>query len=114
MTKLMLQKIQPLDLFILLFAFIYGNLFVITFSKMNWGILLIFFIVLFFEFLNQLIYLLFNPKNSASQIRNQVILISIKPEFYGNKKRNYISFLLNTFKRGFLLGFFIEAFKVGS
>lgn len=90
---------QPLDFFVFLFAFLYGNLFLISYSKLNWGILLIFCFVFFIEFLNKFLYFYFFNKNNS----NEEI-----------KKISYPKILLNTVKRGFLLGFFIEAFKVGS
>ena len=88
------QKIQSFDFFLLLAGFLYGNLFGITFSQFNWGIFLIFLIVLTVEFLNKGLYF------SSTVLKN--------------KNKNSLEILLNTSKRGFLLGFFIEAFKVGS
>ena len=90
----MSQKTQPFDFFLLLAGFLYGNLFVITFSQFNWGIFLIFLIVLGVEFINKSLYF------SSTILKN--------------KKKNSLELLVNTSKRGFLLGFFIEAFKVGS
>jgi hypothetical protein len=89
----MFQQMQPFDFFLLLFAFFYGNLFAITFSTMNWGFLLIVFLVVFVECSNKIIY-----------------------SFSSRIKTNWYSkgILLNTLKRGFLLGLFVEAFKVGS
>lgn len=108
-----LQKIKPLDFLVLLFAFFYGNVFVITFSTMNWGVFLISFIVYFLEFYTKIIYFLFYSKKEPTK---KMVFFSFKPLLPNiskiNKKR--VLLLLTTLKRGFLLGFFVEAFKVGS
>lgn len=96
------QKLQAFDLFILLSAFLYGNLFVISFSQLHWGFVLISCIVLFVELSNKILYNSFWEKKTQNTQKE-----SIKPTFRHG-------LLLNTLKRGFLLGFFIEAFKVGS
>lgn len=110
------QEIRPIDLFVLLCAFLYGNLFVITFSGMNWGLLLISFIVVFLEVLNTLLYFSFFKKKSQKKKTNKILPVFFSSWFSAKKKNTGISlsFLVNTIKRGFLLGFFIEAFKVGS
>lgn len=100
--KAVFKFIQPLDFFVFLFAFLYGNLFLISYSKLNWGICLICCFVSFIEFLNKFLYFYFVKKNYS------------KKEISKKKIFSYIGILLNTLKRGFLLGFFIEAFKVGS
>ena len=94
-------------LLILLTSFLFGNLFGINFSGINWNFSLIFFIVLFFECLNFLIS------------RNFVSVLSVLPpkRVLGNK--HFFGFetmktVLESFRRGFLLGIFVEAFKVGS
>lgn len=111
--KLVLQKIQPLDFLVLLFAFFYGNLFVITFSTMSWGIILIGLIVYFLEFLTKIVYFLFYSETDPNK---RINFFSFKPLIFKKytKNKKWFLILLNTLKRGFLLGFFIEAFKVGS
>lgn len=91
MNRNWLKKFHFLDFLALLSAFIYGNLFAIHNSEMNWGFALIFCIVVFLEFINQTLYF-FREKHTLV----------------------YPYVLVNTLKRGFLLGFFVEAFKVGS
>jgi hypothetical protein len=86
-----LKQLKSFDFLVLLVAFLYGNIFSIQNSEFNWSFFLIFFIAFLLEFLNKLVYLL-----------------------QKKKKFFYFSILINTMKRGFLLGFFLEAFKVGS
>lgn len=113
----MFKNFQPFDLLILLFAFLYGNLFVITFSSFQWGLFVIFFVVFILELVNKLLYQSFFQRNNKKQ-RSDNNFIS-KAEFLRKEKEfkkpiKSFFFLLLTFKRGFLLGFFVEAFKVGS
>ena len=110
--KIMFQNFQPVDFLILLFGFLYGNLFVITFSSFQWNFFFIFFIVFFLEILNTIFYFYYE----GSEIRdNDKIGVSIQ-SFNKSRRTNQksIFFLFQLFKRGFLLGFFVEAFKVGS
>lgn len=98
-----LKQINPFDFFILLYGFIYGNLFAIQCSNGELNFILIFLVVCFLELLQRVLYFNFSsdhkknldfvPKNSI--LRSQFLVI-------------------NTLKRGFLLGFFLEAFKLGS
>lgn len=148
------QKLQAFDLFILLSAFLYGNLFVITFSQLHWGFVLISCIVLFVEFSNKVLYSSFFEKQGKPQTadflgspntqkpfnscdpkftnQNEAVETLSKISFWAQRRQVSFVFskqntekksikptfrhglLLNTLKRGFLLGFFIEAFKVGS
>ena len=111
--KNMLKQISFFDLFVLFCAFIYGNLFAIQYSRLNWNILLIFCIVLFLEFLNKTLYF-FRKKEVAGYLIKEKFQ-SILPQFKEKKKiPSYPYILTNTLKRGLLLGFFVEAFKVGS
>lgn len=112
LNKFMFQIFQPLDFLILLFGFLYGNLFVLTFSSFHWDFFLIFYVVLFLEILNKVFY--FNSKRveNFSHHKKQSFI-----QFFGNFPKNShksIFVLFQLFKRGFLLGFFVEAFKVGS
>lgn len=93
--KTRVSEIQPFDFFILVYAFLYGNIFAVQYSTMPWGGLLIFGIVFFLEISQRGLYLL-----SALNSQKRFLRFSF--------------FFLNTLKRGFLLGFFVEAFKVGS
>jgi hypothetical protein len=112
LKKFMFQNFQPLDFLILLFGFLYGNLFVITFSTFHWDLFLIFSVVLFLEILNKVF-------NSNSQgVENSFhdkkkYSIQFFEKFSKNSQKS-LFILFQLFKRGFLLGFFIEAFKVGS
>lgn len=119
MIKKRIKNINPFDFFLLLCAFIYGNMFAIQCSTLNWGFLLIFGLVIFLEILDRFVYLSF-PKNENTT--NDITLKGRK--FYYNENKEFLFkipingfslfFLLNTIKRGFLLGIFLEAFKVGS
>ena len=114
MTKNLLKNVNPFDFFILLCAFIYGNIFAIQWSTLDWGFILIFEVVFFIEILDKFLYFFFNP-NYKKHSRTLPF-----PKFFkfGAKWGFWVKispyFLLNTVKRGFLLGFFLEAFKVGS
>lgn len=96
---------------------------------MNWGFLLIFIIVFFLEAINKFLYFLFENTKEFSK-KKPVFVPKLNnfekktdvgsgiSDFLITKKRKKVfkySFLLtNLVKRGFLLGFFVEAFKVGS
>lgn len=97
---------------------------------MNWGFLLIFIIVFFLEAINKFLYFLFENTKEFSKKKKPVFVPKLNnfekktdvgsgiSDFLITKKRKKVfkySFLLtNLVKRGFLLGFFVEAFKVGS
>lgn len=84
------KKIQTFSFLLLLIGFIFGNLFGLNFHFIKWNIFSIFVVSFLLEIGN----------------------------FFQNRSKNcklYSKFLIfNYFKRGFLLGIFIEAFKVGS
>lgn len=129
-------------LLILLTSFLFGNLFGINFSGINWNFSLIFFIVLFFECLNFLISINFKQlvtktsffslkKNLGQyfQLKNKNQLPIYQNQFWSRDlpvpkqsgtKVNFdkgvetMKTVLESFRRGFLLGLFVEAFKVGS
>jgi hypothetical protein len=128
MNKKWFKVLNSFDFLIILSAFLYGNLFAIHNSNLNWNIFLIFSIVFGFEFINQTVYFI-RYKFS----KNQIFVIKYKLNFCVDwilkskfksifesvtkpKEDNNLNFLIliNTLKRGFLLGFFLEAFKVGS
>ena len=92
----MLNKIQPTDFFILLGAFVYGNIFALQSSKLNWGFIVIFCVVFLLEYINKSLYYSFRSLETRKQ------------------RVPYYIIGTNLVKRGFLLGFFLEAFKVGS
>ncbi len=101
----MVKKINVFDFLLVVIGFIYGNLFVINFSSLQWNLILIFFIVFIVEFLNKLLYFRIDKTRKASRNSTQILR---------NKEPNFVFLLPNTLKRGFLLGLFLEAFKVGS
>lgn len=96
-----LKKSFLSNLIILLIGFIFGNLFgtFISFVRqLNiWDGIVILIIILFCEMINFIVY-------------NNTILKRFKTKSYSFRILN----LLNAFKTGLLLGFFIDAFKVGS
>jgi len=102
--------VKAFDFLILLVAFLYGNIFTIQFSNLGWGFISIFFIIGLIEFLNQLLYL----KNIEINLWPITKVIKIYLFDENKEKQQQIKIILNTIKRGFILGFFIEAFKVGS
>jgi hypothetical protein len=128
----MFEQNKAFNFFLLLFAFLCGNLFVLTYSTLNWGILLIFLIIFLLEFSTQFLYStvfidlkksqnniirspLRSPKqNSEDQTVSKIAIFGWLSSFFGTKEPNLLFVFANTMKRGFLLGFFIEAFKVGS
>jgi len=122
-NKKLLKKLKSLDLLLLLYAFLYGNLFAIHNSRLNWNLLLIFFIVFFLEFISKTIYFIrdkelkiksnFN-KDSLVKSKLQPIFQRLHEREESKQNENYSCIIINTLKRGFLLGFFLEAFKVGS
>jgi len=99
----LLKNIRSFDILTLLSAFIYGNVFAIQYSTLPWGFFIIFCIIFFIEMFNSVLYFLNTLKTSDKKKDTQ--------SFWWIKS---FSFFFNTIKRGFLFGFFIEAFKVGS
>ncbi len=104
MNKNLLKNINSFDFFLLLCAFVYGNIFSIQCSKINWGFFVIFGIVFLIEISEIVFYLDFNSnKKTPSRTIPYFSFFRISPFC-----------LVTTMKRGFLLGIFVEAFKVGS
>lgn len=109
-----IKKNFVIYVFLLFLGFVCGNLFgtfVIFFRFYTpWDGFIILLIIIIIEFINFLIYTNFS-KNYKLNIF-----------FYNNKKtinKNFFLFyknfkFLNFYKMGLLLGFFIDAFKVGS
>jgi hypothetical protein len=173
MKKKNVKYLEFFDLFIILFAFVFGNLFVIQNSQLNWNIPFILVIVLGLEFINKTLYcfaqqnflkskLIWDknkdkkfydttpkkyikktkfgffestifwqinqmtfPAKTMVGFKKTIFFVFLKSVFIRvqivaeNFRKNfsmffYIGLTLNTLKRGFLLGFFLEAFKVGS
>jgi|JI8StandDraft_2_1071088.scaffolds.fasta_scaffold40108_2 hypothetical protein len=120
LTQVMFQNLQPVDFLILLFGFIYGNLFVLTFSRFQWDFFLIFSVVFFLEVLNKLFYFYYQnvcPKFEKFWISLHDNKNQVNIQFFEKLSRTYqkpLFFFFQLFKRGFLLGLFVEAFKVGS
>lgn len=112
MTKNQLKKLNPFDFFILLCAFLYGNIFTIQCSKLDWGFLLIFGVVVFIEILDKFFYSCFHKNQQKNHKTKDFVKAKLVQFKAGSILNTFL--LLNTFKRGFFLGFFLEAFKVGS
>lgn len=87
-------KQLPFYLFYILVGFFFGNIFGII-SKENSLKIIISLIILFFELIN---YLKFESQYFQKNIVENITILLI----------------LNAVKRGFLIGIFVEAFKVGS
>lgn len=96
-----LQSTFSLILFFLVFGFFVGNFFgTFLFLLRNffvWDGFLIIFLIFTFEFINYCTY---------HQISNKFFMKSSHSRFYIK--------LSNYFKIGFIFGFFVDAFKVGS
>lgn len=118
MTNNSFKKIKPFDFFLLLCSFLYGNVFAIQCSNLNWGFLLIFGVVFFIENLEKFAYMVFKVNQQTTNQKVTKTLFFISSSQKNNTNYFFVTdatfFLLNSLKRGFLLGFFLEAFKVGS
>ena len=82
-------KFQEINFFFILFSFLLGNLFGINSKLIFWDTISLFLIPIILELINSI--------NSKKIIKIDGLLV-----------------VLNSIKRGFLLGIFLEAFKVGS
>ena len=125
-------KQLPFDFFLLLSAFVYGNVFAIQNSRLEWNSIVIFGIIFCLEIVEKIVSLFFKKKrktetstffffkfigfeNTHTQVKVQnSVMKTNKKKFLPIFEEIWIAFLLNLLKRGFLLGFFLEAFKVGS
>lgn len=140
MTNAFFKKLNPFDFFLLLCSFLYGNIFALQCSEFDWGFFLIFGVVFFIETLEKFVYMFFKGPHEEKKLNttktfffiswfcSKISKIRPKKTFFGpddlgflRKKNTNVFFvrhspffLLNSLKRGFLLGFFVEAFKVGS
>lgn len=85
------KNFQSLSFLLILIGFIIGNSFGINFYFINWNIVSIFLVPFLLEIGNYLKTKIFTNKNFKLNL-------------------NFFDY----FKRGFLLGIFMEAFKVGS
>lgn len=85
--------------FLLLCSFIFGNLIGIYSKKISYNIFSLFLFNVILELLNFFNYSFFDILTKQT-LKNSII-----------KK---IKIIINIFKRGFLLGIFLEAFKLGS
>ena len=98
-TKKEKAQFQGINFFFLLFSFLMGNLFGINLKYIFLNNFCLFIVPIILEFINM----------STSNI---LVTKTI------NKKKllkiNRLLSILNSIKRGFLLGIFLEAFKVGS
>ena len=95
---------MALDILILFFSFIYGNLLIVNSNFLIWNIVSIFKLILIFELFTWL-FLTFSSKEEKVK--------TAKKQFFFYKWNIWAS-ALSLIKRGLLLGIFIEAFKVGS
>ena len=117
------QNIVIFSLFSLFLGFVMGNLFgtfLNTFRNLlNWDGLIISMTILIIEFINYLNY----KKKAVNLIlkKNSNTLVNERPfetlfTLVNKKMKTKLNFIkfLNFYKIGLLLGFFIDAFKVGS
>ena len=127
----LLKLIQPFDFFLILFAFIYGNLFAIHSSSTDSSLFIIFCVVCLLEALNKILYSYLRnhfffffikkktqaknvTKNAYAFIPENAVFGTVKTVILNSKNSKIVYLIINIIKRGFLLGFFLEAFKVGS
>lgn len=107
-----IEKYFVIYIFLLLFGFICGNLFgtFLIFFRFytNWDGLIIILTILIIEFINFISYI----KSLKYRKFNRFFLKIYKNKFFFLLFKN-LKFL-NFYKMGLLLGFFIDAFKVGS
>uniref|UniRef100_UPI0030015F35 conserved protein Ycf20 n=1 Tax=Prototheca paracutis TaxID=2034905 RepID=UPI0030015F35 len=94
------EKINFFSLFLLVCSFTLGNLIGIISKKINYNIFTIFFFNIIIEFINYCCY----SSNNIEPLFNRIPILG---------KKKFKTFL-NIFKRGLLLGIFVEAFKLGS
>lgn len=88
-------KFQGINFFFILFSFLLGNLFGINSKLIFWNGIFLFLIPIILELINSI--------NSKNLVNKKKIV-----------KIDTLVIILNSIKRGFLLGIFLEAFKVGS
>lgn len=93
-------KFKAVSFLFLLMSLIFGNLFGINLSNFNWNLLSLFLVPLVLESGNLVMMTL---KKTEKGRANQQPLLN---QFFIN--------IFPSIKRGFLIGIFIEAFKVGS
>lgn len=98
--KFQYEKINFFSLFLLVCSFTLGNLIGIISKKINYNIFSILFFNIIIEIINYLCY----SSNNINLLFTNIVILK-------NKKAKA---LLNIFKRGLLLGIFVEAFKLGS
>lgn len=101
------KTFNSFSLFFLLVGFILGNLFGINFYFIKWNIFSIFLVPILLELTN---FVLFSLKKNTTNVYFSKKHLTKKVD---NKKKINFS-ILQILKKGFLLGIFIEAFKVGS
>lgn len=116
LIKLILQNrsenkkiFKSISLLFLLTSFIFANLFGINFNFIKWNLFSIFSIPLLLEIFN-----FFTTKLKNNNRFNKIIKNKNNESVNFYKSNNLLLFLFDYLKRGFLLGIFIEAFKVGS
>lgn len=123
--KFLLFETQlPISLFVFFLGFMNGNLFgtlLIFFRQwIIWDVIIIILTLLFIEFIN---YIYFYLTLQYQTLKSNELKLSLTDEQDRDRNRNplivydsftHLSRQLNFYKIGLLLGFFIDAFKVGS
>ena len=110
-----IKKNFVIHIFLLFLGFICGNLFgtFIIFFRFytSWDGFIILLLILIIEVINFIIYtnIFYNYKLNIFYYKNKKKNIH-KKKFFFYKNLNFLNF----YKMGLLLGFFIDAFKVGS
>ena len=109
------KNFNSISLLFLLTSFIFANLFGINFYFINWNIFSIFLVPILLELVNFF----------STRLKNNFKNLSLKPTPSQKIEKNFnilnfqklsqfIIYFFDYLKRGFLLGIFLEAFKVGS
>ncbi len=106
--SLFFRKNFPCMLALLLFGFLVGNVFGTFLNTLRffffWDVFIIFLLVVLLEFLNYNAYNVFSrPKGSVLGYAEQEL-----------RSAKIVVQFINFFKIGLMIGFFVDAFKVGS
>lgn len=104
------KNLKSLSLLFLLISFIFANLFGLNFHFIKWNIFSIFFLSMLLEVGNFL--------STRLKKKSKFLFLNLNSRQKKEKNFQFLSQLISSFfdylKRGFLLGIFLEAFKVGS
>jgi len=106
--SLFLQKNFPIMLALLLFGFLIGNVFGTFLNTLRfffiWDVFIIFILIGLLEILNYIVY----------HVKNRLVFVT---PFGANRNlipAKFVVQFLNFLKIGLMIGFFVDAFKVGS